>query len=455
VAGIFKKNDIRGKFDIDLSLEIIEKIGYSFAVILGPGKRIVLAGDSRLSTPQVKIAISRGLVKGGSIVYDIGLGPSPMVYFISRIEEEISAGIMITASHNPPDHNGIKICNGLGETFHFDNLYNRIEESIPRISQLDEIDVIKGGGVLPKIDLANKYFNYLKDQFSFSSKLKIAIEYGNGASGRFSEVLKKLGCSVYSIRDEMDGNFPSLVPDPVKEYTYQKLREALENDEYDILLAFDVDGDRIGFMTPMKEIISPDKIIMLFAKELLDRTGSAKILIDVKISKASIDYITQIGGQVSLTQVGHSWVHENLKKSGSHIAGELSCHYYFQDKYFGFDDGLYAALRMIDIINKIKSAGKSFQDEVNQLPSYSSTPEYRDAIPNTTQEIILSRLEEFTKEKGGRIINIDGVRGEFENSWFIARKSGTEEALSYRIEGKTDVDLENLKTKILKIIKES
>ncbi len=293
MAGIFKKNDIRGTFGETLTIQIAQKIGYVFAKILGMEKQVVIAGDSRLSTPALKNAISSGLIQGGCIVNDIGMGPTPMIYFTARTNQEIDAGIMVTASHNPPKDNGIKICDGSGASYQYDNLYSKIEREITNVPSIDRNQSIDRK-IIIRNDLYKKYFNFLENQFSFPSKLKIAVEYGNGAAGKFSNILRKFGFDVTSIREHPDGNFPTLLPDPVKDRTYSKLLETFKDNNFDIGLAFDGDGDRIGFITSQGDIISPDKIIMIFAENLINKTGKAKILIDVKISKATFDYITKL-----------------------------------------------------------------------------------------------------------------------------------------------------------------
>ncbi|MHA2170991.1 MAG: phosphomannomutase/phosphoglucomutase [Candidatus Kariarchaeaceae archaeon] len=455
VAGVFKKNDIRGTFDVTLTTELIIKIGYVISQILGENKTVVIAGDSRLSTPNVKESIAKGLTAGGYRVYDAGIGPTPMVYFISKRQKDIELGIMITASHNPPGDNGIKICDENGHAYHYDNLYQQIESQVKDYPSLHDIPIREDSKRHPRYDLADEYYEYLFDQFTFKNRLAVAVEFGNGAAGKFVDVLKKLNCQVLSIREKPDGNFPTLLPDPMKEVTYDELVIALQSGDYDIGLAFDGDGDRIGFITAQGKIIPPDLVIMIFAGERLEKYGSANILIDVKISKAAIDYIERKGGNVNLTQVGHSWVHENLLKTKSDIAAELSCHYYFEDEYFGFDDGLYAGLRFLRILDTLKEKNQSIEDLITELPMYASTKEFREPMPTTKQENILKNLMEFTNDNKGKLITIDGIRGEFENSWFIARKSGTEEALSYRIEGKTVKDRDRLLQQVKDIINHS
>ncbi|MFV2013968.1 MAG: phosphomannomutase/phosphoglucomutase [Candidatus Heimdallarchaeota archaeon] len=450
MSGIFKKNDIRGVYPDQLNEEIVEKIGYLFSTYLKPQSAIAIAVDSRLSSNEIRDALVIGLNKGGIITYNLGLGPTPLTYFVATMNENIDASVMITASHNPKDWNGIKFCDQDGLAYNYENLFIRFEEEVGTIvlpeKELDH-KLIRDGSLL-----AFQYFAYLENKFTFSSKLKVLIEYGNGSVGRFNQVLAKLGCEVVAFREEPDGNFPTMIPDPAKEYTFEFIKEKMKDEEFDVAIAFDGDGDRIGFMLSDRKILSPDKVVMLFSKEIVDRKQTCLTLMDVKMSQASREYIESVGGSVQLTQTGHSWVHKKLIETRADLAAELSSHYYFEDEYLGFDDGLYTALRFLQIIDISKQRGVSILDVVNQLPIYYSSPEYRVSMSNERQDRIIKALKEFTTQHNGRLITIDGIRGEFENGWFLARKSGTEEALSYRIEGKTESDFEHLKTDVLSII---
>ncbi|MDH5646101.1 MAG: hypothetical protein OEZ01_08845, partial [Candidatus Heimdallarchaeota archaeon] len=243
-----------------------------------------------------------------------------------------------------------------------------------------------------------------------------------------------------------NGNFPTLLPDPTKAKTFDLIKEKFTKDReiYHIGIAFDGDGDRIGFITIDNEILSPDKVGMIFSKNICQNQQQPKILIDVKISAATKEYIEKHGGVVELTKVGHSWVHEKLININAALAIELSGHYYFNDRYYGFDDGLYAGLRMLEILDNFISNNESFTDHIINLPSYFSTPEFRKSMPADKQQKILKDLEIFVENTNGVLLNIDGIRGEYSDGWFIARMSGTESALSYRVEGKNNENRDKL-----------
>ncbi|OLS25423.1 MAG: Phosphomannomutase/phosphoglucomutase [Candidatus Heimdallarchaeota archaeon LC_2] len=453
MTGIFKKNDIRGIYPSELNDENIEKIGFVFAQFLGSNSRVAIAIDSRLSSSNVRNALIRGMNRNRIITFDLGLGPTPLTYFVAKLNEEIDAAIMITASHNPKDWNGIKFCNSDGLSYNYENLYKMLEEKVKNIElQTTELnqDLIRNGS-----HLSFQYFDYLENKFSYQSKLKILIEYGNGSVGKFTDVLEKLGCITKSIRKNPDGNFPTLIPDPTKEKTFEEIKIELDLNQYDIAIAFDGDGDRVGFMLPNKELISPDKVVMLFANDIIMKKGSVLVLMDVKMSSASKEYIEKKGGKVLLTQTGHSWVHKKLIETNADLAAELSSHYYFEDEYYGYDDGLFSALRMLVIIDNLKKKGKNLSEVIQELPSYQASPEYRMAMSEDRQDKIIEELKAFAIENDGQLIEIDGIRGEFNHGWFLARKSGTESALSFRIEGKTELDFNELKNQVLTIINDN
>lgn len=449
IGSIFKKNDIRGVYPTELDESIAMKIGYIFGKKIGEEKNVVLAGDCRISTPSIKTAIIHGLNAAGVNTFDMGMGPTPMVYFIAKTVDFIDAGIIVTASHNPKQYNGIKICDSEGLSYNDVSLFNEIK------LQLNEVNVAANNAKNLNndgLDLANQYFTYLSDNFELRNKIRVIVDYGNGAVGEFSAVLENIGCDVTSIRREPNGDFPSIIPDPTKEKTFGEIKSKFNTGVYDIGIAFDTDGDRVGFMTPKNTIISPDLIVMLFGEYIMREKEAGIIIFDLKMSKASADFLEEKGVKIEYSQTGHSWVHKKLIETQADLAAELSCHYYFENGYYGFDDGLYSALRFLLILDQLISDGNDIDSKLNDLPKYHSTPEYRVKMPYGVQDTIIEKLKDYTQSRSGKIIDLDGVRGEFDDGWFIARKSGTEEALSYRIESKTEDGFINLKQDVLEII---
>ena len=440
MAGIFKKNDIRGKVGDELTSTFAEKLGFVFVKFLAKSERqcIAIGGDTRKSTPELIAALSTGIRKAGATVYNLGIGPTPMTYFVSAHHEIIDQSIMVTGSHNPPDQNGIKISNSTGQSYHYGNLFKFLEMDLEKFSDhYPDYDRIR-----PQTkeqdgtSLRQSYFDFLKGHFHFDNSFPVIIDYGKGATSQFGEVLKALNLHYREFGKDADGTFNGQPPDPAKPRTFDRLKSKINSQEL-IAIAFDTDGDRVGFMTNTKEIISPDQVAMIFADSVKLHKDAPRVIIDVKVSKATAEYVKSLGGQVSLSQVGHSYIHENLINQEADMAAELSGHYYFHDRYYGFDDGLYAALRFLETLDTMITNKLTLAEKLQQLPKFDSTPEFRDEMSYERISKILKATEDMIPSLGGTVTKIDGLRAEFDDGWFLMRKSGTEEVLSYRVEGDT------------------
>jgi len=437
LSSIFLKNDIRGVYGDVLTTDF----AYKFAVALSQNldaKRIVVGSDNRASSPQLVSAIISGLLSRGVEVTPVGIVPTPAIYYITATED-FDLGIIITASHNPKEYNGIKVCDSKGASYSYDNLFSIIKETMLNL-HVEQIDQ-----EIPdrNRELVKKYTDFLRSNLVQDSKLNIAVEYGNGTTSLFSEVIRDEEKT--ELGKDMDANFPRLLPDPAKEKSYVELKKEFTNKKYDMGMIFDTDGDRVGFTDETGAIISPDQISMLFL-DFLEKHSS--LLIDVKMSKAIRDYANQKGYTVEFTEVGHSKVHENLLHKNFHMAAELSCHYYFNLGYHGFDDGLYAGVKFINIVKQIKNSGSSLSKIVESLPKYRSSKEFRIQCSREKQKIIIDTLKTHAEKNCAEIVDIDGVRCHFEDGWFLVRPSSTEERLSYRVEGVT----EDSKEKYLNLI---
>lgn len=438
-SSIFLKNDIRGVYGDVLTADF----AYKFAVALSKNldaKRIVVGSDNRASSPQLVSAITSGLLSQGVEVTLVGIVPTPAIYYITATED-FEVGIIITASHNPKEYNGIKVCDSKGASYSYDNLFSMIKETMLNL----QVEQVEQDIPDENRELVKKYTDFLKSNLIQDTKLNIAVEYGNGTTSLFSEVIhdeKKT-----ELGKDMDANFPRILPDPAKDKSYVELKEEFTREKYDMGMIFDTDGDRVGFTDETGAIISPDQVSMLFL-DFLEKHSS--LLIDVKMSKAIRDYANQKGYTVEFTEVGHSKVHENLLNKDFHMAAELSCHYYFNLGYYGFDDGLYAGVEFINIVKQIKNTGSSLSKIVESLPKYRSSKEFRIQCSREKQKTIIEVLRAHAEKNGAEIVDIDGVRCHFEDGWFLVRPSSTEERLSYRVEGVT----EDSKEKYLKLINE-
>ncbi|MHA1214472.1 MAG: phosphomannomutase/phosphoglucomutase [Candidatus Hodarchaeales archaeon] len=435
---IFRAYDIRGKFPVDFDISTILGIGKALGRFFGEGKTIVLGGDVRLSTPVIKSAISTGLMDEGCNVLDIGICTTPTIYFVAAKNNEIDGGIMITASHNPIEYNGIKVCDGKGVSYHIDNLFTKIKNDLREYIEAKRPDLGYGRYVeFPAIG-NNQYYNFQKENFHPKKRMKIAIDIGNGTCFRVKKLLESKKLEVTSLHSEPDGRFPVMIPDPVKPSCLQYLQKLMKEESFDIGIGFDADGDRVGFVDDKTNIVKPDQIIMIFGKKLLEKRPNSEILVDVKTSSATFEYLSELGAKIKFTKVGHSWIHETLLKTGAIFAGELSGHYYFNLDYYGFDDAIYSALKMIEILSETED---KFSELVAKLPKYFSTNEVRIKCPERHKSKIVANIKEYLEKQAVKSITIDGIRAEFEDGWVLVRESGTEPIISVRAEAKSSTRL--------------
>ncbi len=446
---LFRTYDIRGKFPAHFSSETVLNIGRALGTFFGSEKTIVIGGDVRISSPIIRLVLSAGLMETGCNILDVGVCTTPTIYFLAVKNPEIDGGVMITASHNPIDYNGIKVCDGKGVSYHTDNLFTRLKEMIERNTMVTVKNTEYGQQALLQNINTSQYWQFQKDHFMPKVSLNIAVEIGNGTCYPIIELLKSKKMTVQAFHSEPDGHFPIMIPDPAKPSSLKFVQEAVLRDKLDIGIGFDGDGDRVGFVDNKGGIISPDKVIMLFGELLLQKYPQAEIMIDVKTSRATFEFLSELGAKVKFTRVGHSWIHETLLKSGAVFAGELSGHYYFGADYYGFDDAIYSALRMLEIVS---IQDQTLSQVVRNLPHYPVSEELRISCPEEIKSEVVSNIKDFLKEETLRSITIDGIRAEFEDGWVLVRKSGTEPVISIRAEATTSQRMKFYKEYIRKLV---
>ena len=452
--GIYKKNDIRGRVPDELYPERMIRLGSLIADLLpSDAKTIALGGDPRFETDMLKTSLVAGLTSRGKNVADMGITTTPSTYFAAAHNDDIDASIMITASHNPLGTSGLKVSNHKGEAFHYDNFFSRIEElerasenSLNLKATQGRIDFEKGSRI------KSQYIEFLANAIQNATSIlerPFAIEYGNGSATIFERVLTKMGANHVALHSIPYGRFPRLLPDPATDSCYVDLARVVPALELDYGLAFDADGDRFGAVNEKGERISPDDMTMILASQVLKEYPGATIIIDVKTSLATKQYLEDLGARVKYTKVGHSWVHETLLKKEAAFAAELSGHYYYSKKYYGFDDALYSATQFITFVEHLD---KPLSEFIQELPHFHSTPEIRRHKDKKRINTITNRAIRIAERLGGEIIDIDGIRAEFDDGWFLVRSSGTESALSYRVEGKSPKKKEELLKRVEEII---
>jgi len=429
---IFKAYDIRGVVGKTLTTEVVGAIGQALgseAVRRGQ-KSIAVGRDGRLSGPELATALARGINAAGIDVLDIGRVPTPLAYF-AAYELGCNSAVSVTGSHNPPDYNGIKMVLG-GDTLYGD----QIQDLRKRIEQGDLIQATSPGKVR-HADVREAYLERIVSDVKLARPMKIVIDCGNGVAGELApELFRRMGCEVVELHCEIDGNFPNHHPDPSKPENLQDLIAALVKTDAELGLAFDGDGDRLGVVAKDGEIIYPDRQLMLFAADILTRNPGAQIIYDVKCSRNLARSIRHQGGNPLMCQTGHALIKAKLKETGAPLAGEMSGHMFFKERWFGFDDGLYAAARLLEIVSRWQDADWPLKN----LPNSLSTPELnikmREGEPHALIETLQRRAGELLPGTT-ELITIDGVRAEFSDGFGLARASNTTPVVVLRFEADT------------------
>ena len=434
---IFRAYDIRGIVDQDLTIDNVYTIGRAFAseAISRNVNKIVIARDGRLSGPKLAAALSQGLRDSGCDVIDIGAVPTPVLYFATFLFKT-GSGMMLTGSHNPANYNGIKMMLA-GETLAeaaIQDLYWRIDEN-----QLHQ-----GQGDLEQIDILDNYIQDIVHNIKIARPLKIIVDAGNGIAGKLAPRLYgALGCEVTELFCEVDGHFPHHHPDPSKPQNLQDLITAVKEQEAAIGLAFDGDGDRLGVVTNRGEIVAADRQLMLYAIDVLSRNPGAKIIFDVKCTKLLTDVITQNDGNPLMWKTGHSLIKAKMKAENALLAGEMSGHIFFKERWFGFDDALYTGARLLEIIAKQE---KNTSNIFAALPQAIATPELNIAMADDKKFVFLEDLKRKANFPDAAIKTLDGIRVEFNHGWGLIRCSNTTPCIVLRFEADTAIELERIKS---------
>jgi phosphomannomutase/phosphoglucomutase len=426
---IFKAYDIRGIVGKTLDTGVARSIGHAFglAAVAKGEQAVVIGRDGRLSGPELARALAEGLQAAGVDVIDLGVVATPMVYFGTNVLETKS-GIMVTGSHNPPDYNGFKMVLA-GEAIHGEAitaLYEAIAAGLKPAA---------APGSYRTHDIRAAYLGRIIGDVKVARPIKIAVDCGNGVAGAFAgDLYRGMGCEVIELFCEVDGNFPNHHPDPAHPENLQDLIRCLQETDAEIGLAFDGDGDRLGIVTKDGQIIFPDRQMMLFAEEVLTRHPGEQILYDVKCTRHLAPYIEKSGGVPLMYKTGHSLVKAKLKETGAPLGGEMSGHIFFKDRWYGFDDGLYAGARMLEILTKHADPSAL----LNALPKSDSTPELHLHLKEGENFALMDKLRSDAKFPGNeRIIDIDGLRVEYADGFGLARSSNTTPVIVMRFEAES------------------
>ncbi|MBI9077830.1 MAG: phosphomannomutase/phosphoglucomutase [Desulfatibacillum sp.] len=441
---IFREYDIRGIAGKDLTEENVYDLGRAIGTLLirKGSQKIVLGRDCRLSSPALSARAARGLMDVGCNILDIGVCPTPLLSFaIHHLKAE--GGVMVTASHNPPEYNGFKISNGT------DSVHGEEIRKILAIIQNKDFETGQGASADHKVNQA--YQDYVLNNITISKPLRVGIDAGNGTAGVVAvPLLNALGCEVHDIYCDMDGNFPNHEPDPTVMDNMVDLAALVREKKLDLGIGFDGDGDRLGVVDETGAMIYGDQLLTLFAREILTRKPGAVFISEVKCSQTMYDDIEKRGGKPIMWKTGHSLIRAKMKEEKAELAGEMSGHMFFADRYLGFDDAAYAACRLLEIL---ADSGGKMSDLLADLPKTYNTPEIRVECPEETKFSIVKEVTEYFRSRH-KIIDIDGVRVLFGDGWGLVRASNTQPVLVLRFEALSRERLTEIKDYVESVVAE-
>lgn len=442
-SDIFREYDIRGIVGEDITEDDVVDIGKGVGTFLrSHGRQQLTVGrDCRTSSQSFSEKVIQGLLSTGCDVVDIGVCPTPVFYY-SIVHFKKEGGVMVTASHNPPEYNGFKLCIDL------DSIHGKDIQKIRQIIENRSFSV--GEGTVAASEITDSYIDFVTGNISLSRKLRVGIDAGNGTAGLVAvPILKQLGCDVYDLYCDLDGTFPNHPADPTVLKNMSDLISLVREKSLDIGIGYDGDGDRIGVVDEKGNIIFGDKLIILFAREILSRKPGAAIISEVKCSKTMYDDIKSHGGNAIMWKTGHSLIKQKMKEEKAELAGEMSGHMFFADRYFGYDDATYASCRLLEIL---ADTGNTISDLLSDVPETVTTPEIRVDCPDNRKFGIVQKVADHFRAKYN-IIDIDGVRVLFDDGWGLVRASNTQPALVLRFEAETKKRLDEIRELVESVLK--
>jgi phosphomannomutase/phosphoglucomutase len=441
---VFREYDIRGHAERDFSDEFVLGLGRSLGAFFTKRglRRIAVGADCRLSSPRLRDALCDGLVRSGLHVTDIGTGPTPLLYFAVH-HLDLDGGVQITGSHNPPDENGFKMMVGKGSLFGVDIL--ELKATIEASAFVD-VD----GGQLEHTDVEPAYVERAVNDIDLGRRdIRFAVDAGNGAGGPLAlRTFRALGLDPVALLCEMDGTFPVHHADPTEPHTLEMLRDTVLERELELGFAYDGDADRVGVIDARGEIIWGDKLMIILSRALLDAHPGATIIGEVKCSQTLYDDIAAHGGRGVLWKTGHSLIKTKMKEEQALLAGEMSGHLFFADRYYGFDDAIYATLRLLEIVSK---SDVPLHEMLRDVPETFATPEIRVECDDATKFAVVERMREHYRPTHS-LVEIDGARVQFDGGWALVRASNTQPVLVLRFEAESEARLEAIRSEVESVL---
>jgi phosphomannomutase/phosphoglucomutase len=435
---VFREYDVRGVVGGDLNEEFVFTLGRAigtYAASYGT-KKMTIGRDCRLSSDDYHHFLIKGLNSSGIETIDIGLCATPILYFSIR-HLNVDGGVMITGSHNPPEFNGFKICIGN------DTIYGEQIQELRKIMEGGQYSTGIASSTLQDITAA--YQNYILNNVNITRKIKVAVDGGNGVGCHFAlPILQRYGCEVIPLYCEPDGNFPNHFPDPTVEDNLTELIKIVREQKADLGIAFDGDADRLGVVSDKGEIIAGDKLLLLFAREILKEKPDSTIIAEVKCSQVLYDDIKKHSGRAIMWKAGHSLIKAKMKEEKAVLGGEMSGHLFFADRYFGYDDAIYAAVRLLEILSQ---TGQKVSELLADVPQTFATPEIRIACADDKKEKVVEKIKKHFRNNPG-LIEIDGVRIPFEDGWALVRSSNTQPVIVLRFEASSAGSLQKIRDEV-------
>ncbi len=435
---VFREYDVRGVVDKDLNEEFVFNLGRAIGTyaIRYKIKKMTIGRDCRLSSEAYHNFLIQGLNHSGIDIIDIGLCATPMLYF-SIHHLHTGGGVMVTGSHNPPEFNGFKICIGP------DTIYGNQVQELRKIMESEQYSTGIASSALQ--DITPAYQNCIFDNVKITRKIKVVVDAGNGVGGYFAlPLLERFGCEVIPINCEPDGRFPHHFPDPTVKENLAQLIKLVGNEKTDLGIAFDGDADRLGVISDKGEIIWGDKLLLLFSRYILKEKPNSTIIGEVKCSQVLFDDIKKHSGRAIMWKAGHSLIKAKMKEEKAVLGGEMSGHFFFADRYFGYDDAIYAAVRLLEILSK---TGEKLSTLLSDIPQTYSTPEIRIDCPDNKKAEVVEKIKKHFRNSPG-MVDIDGVRIPFKDGWALVRSSNTQPVIVMRFEASSAKSLQKIRKEV-------
>ncbi|MBV8831346.1 MAG: phosphomannomutase/phosphoglucomutase [Acidobacteriaceae bacterium] len=443
--GIFREYDIRGIADEELLDEDVELLGRALGTYLirHSSSSICVGRDCRLSGERLHSALLNGLVASGAHVIDIGIVPTPVLYY-SAVHFQAGGAIMITGSHNPPEYNGFKTVCGTG------TLYGDALQEVYKLIANEDYE--SGEGNVKSMDAVTPYVEEIARQFNFKRRVKAVFDAGNGTAGPvLHRILQKLNVDALELFFDMDGHFPNHHPDPTVLSNLNQLQQAVRKNDAELGIAFDGDSDRIGAVDENGRVVYGDMLLLIFGREILSRKPGSTFIGEVKCSQVMYDKIKELGGNAIMYKTGHSLIKAKMKQEHAELAGEMSGHMFFADRYYGYDDALYAACRLLEIVAQ---SGQPLSHQMAGIPKLVSTPELRIDCPDDIKFKVISKVGEIIR-RDHKVVDVDGVRVPFQNGWGLVRASNTQPVLVMRFEATSQELLDRYQAEIESKVEEA